>query len=276
MRASQRLFDDINFTISRVMRDGEEYADYLRFVNRIWRYSMNNSLLIYGQNPECTHLEGRKNWEKAYQRFVSPGAQPIYVLYPMQCQRVHPKEIRDEFGNIVTLDTYTAYGTREVYDVSQTRGGNIIGCDRADVSVEDDYLGIVKGIVAQSRAGLSYSKDVPTLGLYDEDENRIILQQGADRMTSVMALVIQAAFCGLFRDRATELLDMKSKKVLAKSIAFLIYDKIGINPDCVRFPEMELFSKNRSPALMRGYLKAVEKIKEEMLAYMAYAGVKTK
>src|ERR1700737_3399138 len=94
----------------------EALKNYLAAMGRFHRYSWGNSLLIYSQRPEATHVAGFHAWLKM-RRYVRKGEKGIVILAPM----VGRKKSDDE----LTEDNQTrVFGFRaaHVFDVSQTDG----------------------------------------------------------------------------------------------------------------------------------------------------------
>ena len=43
--------------MTEIMSDGGKYEDYLRTISKFHRYSLNNTMLIYMQNPEASYVD---------------------------------------------------------------------------------------------------------------------------------------------------------------------------------------------------------------------------
>ncbi|MBQ8552015.1 MAG: hypothetical protein IJ428_04280 [Clostridia bacterium] len=53
----KEITDSIEKGIAEVFTSGK-YADYLRTMSRFHRYSVNNRILIYFQDPSASHVAG--------------------------------------------------------------------------------------------------------------------------------------------------------------------------------------------------------------------------
>lgn len=78
MRRVERLRNLYESAISDLTQSGEAWKSYLRFASSIYKYSFDNTLLIYSQNPEATMLAPLPVWNKIGRR-VNFGAKSIAV-----------------------------------------------------------------------------------------------------------------------------------------------------------------------------------------------------
>lgn len=101
------LKDSIEDKITDFIQNSEELKRFIEFRRKnFYNYSLNNSLLIYNQLPEASHVAGYNKWvELGYQ--VKKGSKAINILIPMI------RKNKDE-ENII-------YGFKKgsVFDISQ-------------------------------------------------------------------------------------------------------------------------------------------------------------
>lgn len=118
---AQRKVEELNQTVEKklerlemAMMSGHSqvFLDALKFWSRQYRYSFNNSLLIYSQNPNATFVAGYKKLQELGWQ-VRRGAMAIYVRGPWL-----RKEVDQETGEIV--QKLIGYIPLCVFDVSQT------------------------------------------------------------------------------------------------------------------------------------------------------------
>ena len=91
----------------------EKYKNYLTTFSKFTKYSINNTILIYLQNPNATLVAGYKAWETKFKRHVKQGEQGITILAPMK----YKKDPDDDES-----DSYILYRPVTVFDISQTEG----------------------------------------------------------------------------------------------------------------------------------------------------------
>lgn len=103
----------------------EAWTAWLRFASRFYRYSFNNTLLIYAQRPDATAVAGYAAW-KAMGRHVRYGEYGIKVYGPV-LERVTREDadgnpLRDDHGRLVQAVRMVNVKPVRVFDVSQTDG----------------------------------------------------------------------------------------------------------------------------------------------------------
>ncbi len=98
-------------------RKADAFTAYLTAMSRFWRYSQQNSQLIYMQRPTATHVNSKKRWE-AIGYTVKPGAykQGIAILCP------NFKKGRDAQTGEET-HVLTHFSTGYIYDVADMVAG---------------------------------------------------------------------------------------------------------------------------------------------------------
>ena len=64
--------------------NSEKYKNYLTTFSKFTKYSINNTILIYLQNPDATLVAGYKAWETKFKRHVKQGEQGITILNEIQ------------------------------------------------------------------------------------------------------------------------------------------------------------------------------------------------
>lgn len=93
--------------------NSEKYKNYLTTFSKFTKYSINNTILIYLQNPDATLVAGYKAWETKFKRHVKQGEQGITILAPMK----YKKDPDDDES-----ESFIIYRPVTVFDISQTEG----------------------------------------------------------------------------------------------------------------------------------------------------------
>lgn len=93
--------------------NSEKYKNYLTTFSKFTKYSINNTILIYLQNPDATLVAGYKAWETKFKRHVKQGEQGITILAPMK----YKKDPDDDES-----ESFILYRPVTVFDISQTEG----------------------------------------------------------------------------------------------------------------------------------------------------------
>lgn len=64
----------------------EKYADYLKTMSKFYGYSASNTLLIYMQRPDASHVAGYNDWKNNFHRHVKRDEHGIKILGPLSLQ----------------------------------------------------------------------------------------------------------------------------------------------------------------------------------------------
>jgi len=137
----------------------EALKTYLRVMSRFHRYSWGNSLLIYSQRADATHVAGFHALLKM-RRYVRKGEKGIVILAPVVG--------RKKSDNQLTEDEQTrVFGFRaaHVFDVSQTDGEPLP--EFATVKGDpEEYTSRLKEFVASRNITLEYDHAIsPARGM---------------------------------------------------------------------------------------------------------------
>ena len=62
--------------------ESDKYRQYLATMSRFHRYSVNNTMLIYMQRPDATHVAGFNKWRDQFGRSVKKGEKGIKIIAP--------------------------------------------------------------------------------------------------------------------------------------------------------------------------------------------------
>lgn len=101
-RQLTELKDGIEGKIQDFLTNSEELKNFISFRRKhFYNYSINNTLLIYKQCPEASHIAGYKKWkELGYQ--VKKGSKAINILIPLIHKDEEKKDVLFGFkkGNV--------------------------------------------------------------------------------------------------------------------------------------------------------------------------------
>ena len=105
----------------------ESWLEYLRFQSLFYRYSAQNTMLIYSQRPEASFVMGYKSWNKIG-RYVVKGGQAIKILAP--CYKkvdsiVEPKDDNKYFDAEAEHEikkVLSGFKVANVFDIQDTAG----------------------------------------------------------------------------------------------------------------------------------------------------------
>ena len=107
------------------VQDSDEYRRYLNTVSRFHRYSISNTMLMWVQRPDATHVAGFRTWI-SLGRYVRKGQKGIRIFAPMKYRRAltvtHDETGQSEEEEISQL----RFRAVSVFDISQTEGADLV------------------------------------------------------------------------------------------------------------------------------------------------------
>lgn len=84
--------------------DSDRFKTLLDTMSKFHDYSMNNTLLILGQNPHATHLAGYNKWQQDFNRQVKRGEKGLMIWMPVEIKVKEKQYVLDEKGNRILGD----------------------------------------------------------------------------------------------------------------------------------------------------------------------------
>lgn len=73
----KEIYDNIT---SKIIRNRDEWKNFLTFASRIYKYSFDNAVLIYAQRPDATMVANMRIWNRKIGRYVNKGTRSIAVF----------------------------------------------------------------------------------------------------------------------------------------------------------------------------------------------------
>ena len=84
--------------------DSDRFKTLLDTMSKFHDYSMNNTLLILGQNPRATQLASYTKWQKDFNRQVKRGEKGLMIWMPVEIKVKEKQYVLDENGNRILGD----------------------------------------------------------------------------------------------------------------------------------------------------------------------------
>jgi hypothetical protein len=106
------------------VQESDEYRSYLDTVQRFHKYSISNTMLIWMQRPEATHVAGFHTW-RSLGRHVGKGEKGIRIFAPMKYRKaltVTDDETGESEEQKIAQLRFRAVS---VFDISQTEGADL-------------------------------------------------------------------------------------------------------------------------------------------------------
>lgn len=98
-------------------KDSPEVKKFFEFKTKFRKYSFNNQMLIFLQNPKASRIAGKSKWYNEFNRKLKEGAKGIYIFVPIKGKKDEPDTRQ---SNTDETKNQMFFILRPVYDISDT------------------------------------------------------------------------------------------------------------------------------------------------------------
>ncbi len=292
-KTNKQRLKDITDSIENGIKelfDSDKYKQYLQTMSRFHRYSVNNQMLIYMQNPNATLVAGFNKWHDQFGRNVKKGEKGIKIIAPTPFKKKVEETKLDPDTKLPMLDDSGKPITEEkeiqipmfrvvsVFDVSQTAGKPLPQL-ASDLSGNvQNYDAFMEAIKRSSAVPISFEPLNGMDGYFSLDEQKIVIREGMSEVQTVSALLHELAHSKLHnrKDRDEELksdeqetetskLNRNTEEVQAESISFAVCAYYGIKTDENSFGYIATWSKDKEMPELKASLETINKTSNEMI-----------
>jgi hypothetical protein len=243
----KEITDKLETGIAEVF-GSENYAEYLRAMAKFHHYSFNNVMLIFMQKPDATMIAGFHKWKDGFNRFPIKGEKGIKIFAPEPYKTTKEVPQFDDNGRpALGADGKQIMSTEEVkipafkvvsvFDVSQTDGDPIpdISVDKLTGDV-DNYHDIFAALEKASPVPIAFDNITGGAnGYYDQQDKKIVLQEGMSELQTVKTLIHEIAHAKLHDidlnappDEQNRV-DRATREVQAESVAYTVCQHFGLD-----------------------------------------------
>ncbi len=225
-----KLFEEIKHGKSNRLKD------YLKFISNFYPYSLNNTMLIYAQMEEATHVAGFDKWKEMGYR-IKKGSKAIKILAPQKYKfmvvdgrrvfyRQMTKEQKERTGEHVSgLNFYPV----AVFDISQCGNRGKEG-EKYYISLGDShkskYLSL-KRIIKKSGIEVRECDTGPAEGI--SFGGLIHIKKDNDYNNRLLILIHEYAHEILHKGSENKSLSRGFKECQAEATSFVVGKYLGID-----------------------------------------------
>ena len=186
--------------------ESDKYRQYLATMSRFHKYSVNNTMLIYMQRPDATHVAGFNKWRDQFGRSVKKGEKGIKIIAPtpfkkkIEQQKLDPDTklpLRDENGDIITEEKTVQipmYKPVVVFDVQQTAGKPLPELAANLTGDVQNYGVFMEALRRSAPVPITFEKLAENMdGYFSVDKQRIAIREGMSEVQTVCAAVHEIA-----------------------------------------------------------------------------------
>ena len=185
--------------------ESEKYKNYLRTMSRFYKYSVNNTMLIYMQKPDATVVAGFNKWRDQFERNVLKGEKGIKIIAPTPYKKKIEEAKLDPDTKLPMLDAdgktimeekeirIPMYKPVTVFDVSQTEGKPLPQL-AADLTGSVQNYEVFMEAVKRSAPVPVFMENMTGMdGYYDDENRRIAVRTGMSEVQTVCAAIHEIA-----------------------------------------------------------------------------------
>ena len=276
----REIVDSIENGIKELF-ESDKYRKYLATMSRFHRYSVNNTMLIYMQRPDATHVAGFNKWRDQFGRNVLKGEKGIRIIAPTPYKKKIEEMKRDPDTHAPILDAdgkavmeekeieIPMFRPVKVFDYAQTDGKPLPERVASPVA---NLTGSVENYEAFMEA-LRRSSPVPVEvkplsadmdGYFSPKSQSITLREGMSEVQTVSAAVHEIAHAKLHNYALQQPEERRHKsrnteEVEAESISFMVCAYFGIETGANSFGYVATWSKNAELPEFRASLDTIGK-----------------
>lgn len=236
----------------------EGWLEYLAFQSKFYEYSLNNTLLIFSQNPEASYVAGYKKW-MGLNRYVMKGEKSIKILAPVKYK------VQDEQSE----DTFRLKGFRlvSVFDISQTDGSDeyfpvLISGLKGSAEDEDDLYKVIKGSID---IPVDEIDQISSKGCYYLENPRIEIRSSLTMVQKIKTLCHEWSH-HLHHTRYYEDESYALSEVIAESSAYIVCSCFGIDTSDYSAGYIHSWSKDQK--VLHRTANKIQKIASEMISFI--------
>lgn len=231
----------IDETTEKMQGNGEMFQVYLDIQARFDRYSVNNAILIFAQEPNATGpLKTFDDW-KDEKVNIKRGETAISLLEPGK------EYARDDGG------TGVSYNVKKVFDITQTNSKQ-----RPTPNIVRDERLLLKSLISYAPCQMKISDNLPENlnAIYNPDSKTIFVRQGMDAPDIFRALSAELAHAHMDKGESYK----RSENVNAAfCVSYMLCERYGVPTDAFDFNRMpEQYSKMDS----QDFRKELAKIRD--------------
>ena len=260
----------------------DRYKQYLQVMSRFHHYSVNNTMLIYLQNPNASHVAGYKKWEKNFGRHVKRGEKGIQIIAPTPFKKKVEEEKLDpetkapmlnEDGTVMMEEkeiTVPMYRVVSVFDVSQTDGKPLpkLAADlRGDVRY---YSVFMEALRRTSPVPMSIEPLPPNMdGYFNAEAQEIKLRDGMSETQTFCAAIHEITHATLHDYEKQRMAaqeegkdppkpkSRQTEEIEAESVAYTVSQYYGIDTSPNSFGYLAGWSQGKELSELRDSLETI-------------------
>ena len=266
------LTDQLEQGVSDIFQSGQ-YAAYLTAMSKFHHYSFGNTMLIFIQCPNATHVAGYHDWRRNFGRQVKRGERGITILAPCPYRRQEEVEEAAPDGSSSTSIQWVqrmGFRTVTVFDVSQTEGKPLPELVKKLTGDVAQYESMVAALRSISPYPISIELfPGGAYGCCDLVEQRILVQPDMSQTQTIKTMIHEVSHAKLHAPEKTEELPQHKQRFVremeAESVAYVVCRHFGIDTSDYSFGYVAGWSRGRELSQLRESLDLIRNTAAELI-----------
>ena len=158
----REIVDSIENGIKELF-ESDKYRKYLATMSRFHRYSVNNTMLIYMQRPDATHVAGFNKWRDQFGRNVLKGEKGIRIIaptpYKKKVEEIKTKVFQSFLGKL-GVEGKALVVTENVDEKVVKSARNIAGVTTTIANILSPYMILTHRVLVVDKAALQKIEEV--------------------------------------------------------------------------------------------------------------------
>lgn len=209
-------------------RSSDEFKAWLEFLGNFYHYSINNTWLIYMQNPTATRVATYKAWQKLG-RNVKKGEKGLKILVP--CWKKKEGETKEEYAERTEKEYAQFFIVGHVFDIAQTEGADLPNLDAISIEEQDTATDALFDQIAKVSGYSIRFEDIKKEGLggwCDHGVKEIVIDSKQNKAERIATLIHETAHA-LFGEEYKKY-SRKENEIFADAVAYSCLTALDINP----------------------------------------------
>lgn len=232
----------------------ESWLEYLRFQSLFYRYSAQNTMLIYSQRPEASFVMGYKSWNKIG-RYVVKGSQAIKILAP--CYKkvdsiVEPKDDNKYFDAEAEHEikkVLSGFKVANVFDIQDTAGDDsrlpilITGLKGDTEEIRKIYEWILFAVSKEHKVVMV--ERTASKGSYNLETEVISVRSDLEPLALCKTLLHEWSHAINFRQFPDDKISRNQRELIAESSAYIVALRLSLDTSAYSFPYIKSWLKSK-------------------------------
>ena len=269
------LTDQLEQGVSDIFQSGQ-YAAYLTAMSKFHHYSFGNTMLIFMQCPNATHVAGYHDWRRNFGRQVKRGERGITILAPCPYRRQEEVEETAPDGSSsksVQWVQRMSFRTVTVFDIGQTEGKPLPEIARKLTGDVAQYESMVAALRSISPYPISMeSFPGGAYGCCNFVERRILVQPDMSQIQTIKTMIHEVSHAKLhapIEDGDGETPPQRKRRFVremeAESVAYVVCQHFGIDTADYSFGYVAGWSHGKDLSQLKASLELIRNTAAELI-----------